>query len=66
MENKRSIVPISMPIDDLVSKYLGKMPKVKKVRIESRIKFDKTSGWWVVEIATPPDGSDHDSVAPLD
>ena len=43
MEKKRSIVPISMPIDDLVSKCLGKTPKVKKARTESRINFDKAS-----------------------
>ena len=43
MEKKRSIFPISMPIDDLVSKCLGKTPKVKKARTESRINFDKAS-----------------------
>ena len=44
MEKKRSIVPISMPIDDLVSKCLGKMPKVKKARTKARINFDKSLG----------------------
>ena len=63
MEKKRSIVPISMPIDDLVSKCLGKTPKVKKARTESRINFDKASRRWAVEIATPPDGSSLDSIA---
>ena len=42
MEKKRSIVPISMSIDDLVSKCLGKVPKIKKERIEARINFDKS------------------------
>lgn len=42
-EMKWSMVPLSMPIDDLVSRCLGKTHKVKKGRIESRIKFDKNS-----------------------
>ena len=66
MEKKRSIVPISMPIDDLVSKCLGKTPKVKKVRTEAKINFDKSSGRWAAEIATPLDESSRDSVAPQD
>ena len=66
MEKKRSIVPVSMPIDDLVSKCLSKMPKVKKARIESRINFDKASGRSAPEIATPPDGSTRNFVAPQD
>ena len=66
MEKKRSIVPISMLIDDLVSKCLGKMPKVKKARIEARINFDKYSGQWAAEITTPPNGSSHDSITPQD
>ena len=66
MEKKRSIVPISMPIDDLVSKCLGKTPKVKKARTESRINFDKASRRWTTEIATPPVESACNSVAPQD
>lgn len=66
IERKRSIVPISMPIDDLVSKCLSKTPKVKKARTEMRINFDKNSGRWAAEIATPLDGCSRDSVVPQD
>ena len=43
VERKWSMVPLSMPIDDLVSKCLGRTSEVKKDRTESRIKFDKSS-----------------------
>ena len=35
VERKRSMVPLSMPIDNLVSKCLGRASKVKKARTES-------------------------------
>ena len=44
IEKKRSIVPISMRINDLVSRCLGKTPKVKRVRTKTRINFDKKLG----------------------
>lgn len=57
IEKKWSIVPLSMPIDDLVSKFLGRTSKVKKARTESRIPFDKSSRHWSAKIAMPLDGS---------
>ena len=57
IEKKRSIVPLSMPIDDLVRKCLGKTSKVKRTRTKSRIQFDKKSGHWFAKIAMPPEGS---------
>ena len=44
IERKWSMVPLSMPIDDLVSKCLGRTSKVKKDRTESRIKYEKNLG----------------------
>lgn len=58
------MVPLSMPIDDLVRKFLGKTLKVKKARTESRIGFDKNQGHWLTKIAMPQDGSSHESLAP--
>ncbi len=63
---KRSDAYIGVLIDDLISKCLGKAPKVKKARTEARINFDKSSGRWATEIATPPDLSSRDSVVPQD
>ena len=60
------MVPLSMPIDDLVIKCLGRTSKVKKARIESRIKFDKSSGHWSTEIAMSPNGSSQESLTPQD
>ena len=34
-----------MPINDLVSKCLGKAPKVKKARTKAKINFDKDLGF---------------------
>ena len=66
IEKKRSIVPLSMPIDDPVRKFLGKTSKVKRVRTESRIQFDKNSGHWSAEIAMPPEGRSQESLTPQD
>ena len=51
-----------MLINDLVSKCLGKTPKVKKARIN----FDKNFGHWLTNIVTSPDGTSHESLAPQD
>lgn len=57
---------LSMPINDLVSKLLGKSSKTKKARMESRIKFDKSSRHWSAEIAKSPEGSSHEDLTPQD
>ncbi len=61
-----SMVPLSMLIDDLVSKCLGNMPKVKKVRTEGRINSDKNSRCWSEKMTTPLDGSSCESLKPQD
>lgn len=66
VEKKRSMVPLSMLIDDLVNKCLGKSPKVKKAMTKARINFHKNSRCWSAKIATPPDGSSCESLAPQD
>ena len=66
IEKKRSLVPLSMPIDDLVSKCLGKSSKTKRAKIESRLNFDKNSGHWTDEIAKPPEGNSHENLTPWD
>ena len=66
VERKWSLVPLSMPIDDLVSKCLGRASKAKKARTESRIQFDKNSGHWSAEIAMPLEESPKDALTPQD
>lgn len=41
---KRNIVPASIPVEDMVSKCLGKTPKAKKSKIMSKFDFDAGSG----------------------
>ena len=48
---KRSITPLYLPIDDLVSKCLGMSSKTKKLKNESMLEFDKDIGHWLEEIA---------------
>lgn len=50
---KRNIVPASIPIEDMVSKFLGKTPKMKKSKTMSKFDFDADSGNWIAEIACP-------------
>lgn len=50
---KRNIVPTSIPVEDMVSKCLGKNPKAKKSKTMSKIDFDVDSGNRVAEIAYP-------------
>lgn len=50
---KRNIVPTSIPIEDMVSKCLGKTPKAKKSKTVSKIDFDVDIKKWVAEIAHP-------------
>lgn len=64
IEKKRSMVPLLMLIDDLVSICLEKSLKDKKARTESKIKFDKSLGHWSAEIAKPPKGSLHEDLTP--
>lgn len=51
--NKRNVVPISVLLDDMVRKCLGKTLRVKKLKTISKIDFDADSGNWTVEIACP-------------
>lgn len=64
IEKKRTLVPISMPIDDLVSKCLGKPSKTKRAKTESRLNFDKNSGHWTTEIAKPLKDSSLEKLSP--
>lgn len=50
---KRNIILASIPIEDMVSKCLGKTPKARKSKTMSKIDFDVDNGNWVAEIAHP-------------
>lgn len=50
---KRNVVPILVALEDMMSKCLGKTPKVKKLKTISRINFDVDCGNWTAEIGRP-------------
>lgn len=66
VEKKRSLVPLSMPIVDLVSKFQGKPSKTKRTKTESRLNFDKNLRHQTTEIAMPPKGSSYENLTPQD
>lgn len=51
---KCSVVPITIPMEDMVSKCLGKVSKPKKLEV------DEATGHWTTEIAKPIPGRDSD------
>lgn len=50
---KRNIVLVSVPLGDMVSKFLGKTPKAKKLKTISKIDFDDNTSNWTIKIACP-------------
>lgn len=48
---KMNIVPIYIPVDDMVSKCLGKVSKAKRLKTVSKIDFDEDTGNWTAQIA---------------
>lgn len=53
VNKKRNIISTSIPIGDLVSKYLGKSPRTKKPKMKSMVDVDPITGHWVAEIFKP-------------
>lgn len=60
------MVPLSFPIDELVSKCLCKSSKAKKEKIESKIYFDKDTEHWLAKIAKPPQEKFEEDITPQD
>lgn len=53
ISRKRNVVPISVSMEDAVSKCLGRSVKPKKLKTESMIDFDENTKHWIVDIARP-------------
>ena len=43
---------VTFPVHDIVSRYVAKTPKAKKVKSTARITFDEKTGSCVAEVAT--------------
>lgn len=44
LTKKRNIIPISIPMEDMIRKYLGRTPKSKRLKIETMIDVDEQTG----------------------
>ena len=49
VSKKRSIVPVTLPMGDMVRKCLGKTPKNKREKIETILNINKNIGQWVAK-----------------
>lgn len=63
---KRSVVPITIPLEDMVNKCLGKALKPKKLKIQAMLDVDDTTGHWTVDVAKPILGRDADKATKED
>lgn len=52
--------PITIPMEDMVSKCLGKVSKPKKLKTQIIFEVDEASGHWIAEIAKPIPDRDSD------
>lgn len=48
---KRSVVLVTIPIEDMVSKCLGKTSKPKNFKTQAMLDVDDTTGHWIAEVA---------------
>lgn len=48
---KGNFVPVSISVEDMVSKCLGKVSKAKRLKTLSKINFDEDTGNWTTKIA---------------
>lgn len=55
---KRNVVPISVSMEDAVSKCLGRSTKPKKLKTEEMIDFDESTKHWTTNIARPESNKD--------
>lgn len=55
---KRNVVPIIIPMEDMVRKCLGKVSKPKNLKMQVMMEVDKATGHWVAKVAKPISGRD--------
>lgn len=53
INKKRNVVPISVPIEYMVSRCLEKTSKSKRLKEKAMLEVDENTGHWVVEMAKP-------------
>lgn len=63
---KRSVVSVTIPLEDMVSKCLEKALKSKKLKTRAMLDVDDTTGHWIVEVAKPIPGREADEATEED
>lgn len=53
ISKKHYIVPITILMEDMVSKFLGKIFKPKKLKTQAMVEVDEAIGHWVAKVAKP-------------
>lgn len=53
VNKRKNIVPIALPIGDVVSKYVTKTPHPKRAKAMTRLEIDDKIGKWIVEVSNP-------------
>lgn len=66
LSKKQNVIPISIPMEYMVSKYLGRTSNSKKLKTEAMIDVDDQTGHWVVEESQPPMDKDVETVTEKD
>lgn len=66
VRKKRSIVPVTLPMGDMVRKFLGKTPKTKREKIKIVLNIDKNTGEWIGEVMKLATDKILDDVLPRD
>lgn len=52
VSKKQNSIPVSIPIQDMVVKYMEKGPKQKKFKTTTRLDADEKTGRWIAKIAS--------------
>lgn len=53
LTKKRNLIPISIPMEDMVNKCLGRTSKSKRLKTEAMIDVDDQTCHWVANVARP-------------
>lgn len=66
ISKKQNVVPINVPIEDMVSRCLRKMSKSKRLKVEAMLEVDENTGHWVAEMAKPISDKDPENATKKD
>lgn len=66
LTKKMSVIPISIPMEDMIIKCLGRASKSKRLKTEVMINVDDQTGHWIAKVARPPTDKDIENITKKD